>query len=103
MANFARRLPNRFKLRDGVTKYLLKKALEPLLPADIIYRKKKGFGTPMSAWFHTGKLTITEPSHFAQSRAVAHLNLKSDERLFLWCQYTAEQWRARRQRAGLIA
>lgn len=103
VADFARRLPNRFKLRDGVTKYLLKKALEPLLPADIIYRKKKGFGTPMSAWFHTGKLTITEPSHFAQARAVAHLNRKSDERLFLWCQYTAEQWRARRQRAGLIA
>ncbi len=82
VANFARRLPNRFKLRDGVTKYLLKKALEPLLPADIIYRKKKGFGTPMSAWFHTGKLTITEPSHFAQSKAVAHLNRKSDERSF---------------------
>jgi len=40
VANFARKLPHHFKLRNGVTKYLLKKAVEPLLPAEIIHRKK---------------------------------------------------------------
>ncbi|WP_043145645.1 asparagine synthase-related protein, partial [Sphingobium xenophagum] len=32
-------------------KYLLKKAMEPYLPQDILYRQKMGFVTPISAWF----------------------------------------------------
>ena len=56
VADFARRLPHRLKIRGGITKYLLKKALEPLLPLDIIYRRKKGFGTPVGAWFRSGRL-----------------------------------------------
>ena len=32
------------------TKYLLKKAVEPLLPRDIIYRKKQGFAAPVAEW-----------------------------------------------------
>ena len=45
VANFARRLPHELKIRGG-TKYLLKKALEPLLPLDIIYRPEEGIWHP---------------------------------------------------------
>ena len=38
------------KLRDGEGKFLLKKALEPLVPNDILYRPKQGFSIPLSDW-----------------------------------------------------
>lgn len=97
VADFARRLPHRFKLRDGVTKYLLKKALEPILPNDIIYRKKKGFGTPVGAWFRTGRLAPKSDAVFVREKVLAHRAGKADERLFLWAQLCYEEWLARRE------
>jgi asparagine synthase (glutamine-hydrolysing) len=44
-------LPSSMKIRGGETKYLLKKALEPHLPSDIMYRPKMGFAVPLAAWF----------------------------------------------------
>ena len=38
---------------DGTTKYLLKRAADPLLPPDIIGRKKKGFGSPIGPWLRS--------------------------------------------------
>ena len=42
--------PDHLKIRGGVAKYILKKAVEDLLPHDIIYRKKMGFPTPVRSW-----------------------------------------------------
>lgn len=39
------------KLRGREGKYVFKKAMEPLLPDDILYRPKMGFGVPLAAWF----------------------------------------------------
>ena len=39
------------KIRGGEQKYILKKAVEDLLPPEIIYRKKMGFPTPLRQWF----------------------------------------------------
>jgi asparagine synthase (glutamine-hydrolysing) len=44
-------LPPTFKLHRGEGKYLLKKAMEPLLPREILYRPKMGFGVPLAGWF----------------------------------------------------
>lgn len=44
-------LPPDFKLRGAEGKYLLKKAHEPLLPRDVLYRPKMGFGVPLADWF----------------------------------------------------
>jgi asparagine synthase (glutamine-hydrolysing) len=44
-------LPPELKLRNGEGKYLLKKALEPYLPAQILYRRKMGFSVPLAKWF----------------------------------------------------
>lgn len=43
-------LPSNLKFRDGKGKYLLKKAFEPLLPHDLLYRPKMGFSVPMASW-----------------------------------------------------
>lgn len=39
------------KLHDGEGKYIFKKAFEPLLPRDVLYRPKMGFGVPIGSWF----------------------------------------------------
>jgi asparagine synthase (glutamine-hydrolysing) len=39
------------KLRGREGKYIFKKALEPELPQDILYRQKMGFAVPLASWF----------------------------------------------------
>jgi asparagine synthase (glutamine-hydrolysing) len=95
VANFARRLPHEFKLRGGTTKYLLKRAAEKLLPADIVHRKKKGFGTPVGAWLRTGRLAPEANTPLLREHLDAHLAGRSDERLHLWCEYVWQQWSKR--------
>jgi asparagine synthase (glutamine-hydrolysing) len=52
LVEFAMALPPEMKVRDGVGKYLLKQAVAgSLLPEHIVYRKKQGFGAPVSEWF----------------------------------------------------
>ena len=50
VGQFAASLPLSYKLHGSQGKYILKKALEPLLPANILHRKKKGFGIPIAEW-----------------------------------------------------
>jgi asparagine synthase (glutamine-hydrolysing) len=54
---FAARVPAPLKLRDA-GKYILKKAVEDVLPHDIIYRTKMGFPTPLRAWFRSSRATV---------------------------------------------
>ncbi len=51
LVEFAATLPVGMRIRGGQGKWLLKRALEPYLPRDILYRPKMGFVTPVSAWF----------------------------------------------------
>jgi asparagine synthase (glutamine-hydrolysing) len=44
-------LPRQLKLENGKSKIVLKRALEPLLPHDVLYRPKQGFSVPLAAWF----------------------------------------------------
>ena len=44
-------IPQSVKLRGGRLKHIMKAALADVLPEDILQRKKRGFGTPMGAWF----------------------------------------------------
>lgn len=43
-------IPSAMKVKKLVTKHILKKSMERLLPSEIIYRKKEGFPTPISSW-----------------------------------------------------
>jgi asparagine synthase (glutamine-hydrolysing) len=44
-------LPTNMKVRGQEGKFLLKKAMEPALPNDILYRPKMGFSVPLARWF----------------------------------------------------
>ncbi len=48
---FAASLPEKLKLRGLTTKYLLKRVLRKLLPAENLDRRKMGFGVPIGHWF----------------------------------------------------
>jgi len=50
LIDYVNSLPASLKMKGGVQKYLLKKALKPYLPERIINKPKKGFGPPSSSW-----------------------------------------------------
>jgi len=50
MIEMAARMPPRLKLRGLKRKYILKRALEGVLPNDVIWRRKAGFGAPIRSW-----------------------------------------------------
>src|SRR4051794_17940192 len=106
VANVARRIPWQLKLRGGTTKWILKRALEGMLPAEIVHRKKKGFGMPIGRWLREGKFEFKAPEtmpwlnqEFAQRQLKRHLGGRGDERLFLWCYWLLNQWAAQRARS----
>jgi asparagine synthase (glutamine-hydrolysing) len=62
LVEWASSLPPRLKLNHGEGKYVFKKALEPDLPHDVLYRTKMGFSVPLAAWFRgplRGRLQAT--------------------------------------------
>ncbi|MFN3620278.1 asparagine synthase (glutamine-hydrolyzing) [Sphingorhabdus sp.] len=53
MMEYAFRMPGDLKLKDGITKYLYKKAVTPLIGTELAYRKKQMFTVPVGEWFKT--------------------------------------------------
>ncbi|MBB5870808.1 asparagine synthase (glutamine-hydrolyzing) [Allocatelliglobosispora scoriae] len=53
LMEWAAGLPSSWKVRGGTTKWLLRRAVAPWLPADHIRRPKRGFGVPMAQWLRT--------------------------------------------------
>ncbi|MEG8042739.1 amidotransferase 1, exosortase A system-associated [Sphingomonas sp. LR59] len=68
LIEFCATLPANMRLRHGEGKWLMKKAMEPYLPREILYRQKMGFVTPISAWFREG--LAGEASALARSRTL---------------------------------
>jgi asparagine synthase (glutamine-hydrolysing) len=50
LVELAARMPPRLKLRGLKRKYIFKRAAETLLPRDVVWRKKAGFGAPIRSW-----------------------------------------------------
>ncbi len=50
LLELAARMPPNLKLRGLKRKYILKRAAEELLPHDVVWRKKAGFGAPIRSW-----------------------------------------------------
>lgn len=47
------KIPTSLKLKGDVTKYIFKKSLEGLVPKEILYREKQGFGVPIGEWINS--------------------------------------------------
>ncbi|PYM67443.1 MAG: asparagine synthase (glutamine-hydrolyzing) [Candidatus Rokuibacteriota bacterium] len=54
LVEFVAGIPSRYKLRNGATKHIFKRAIEGLLPPEVLSRGKQGFGVPLTHWFRDG-------------------------------------------------
>jgi asparagine synthase (glutamine-hydrolysing) len=59
LVELALSIPPRLKLRNNVSKYLLRKAMEPDLPEGIAWREKQGFGSPITPWLNNELRPLT--------------------------------------------
>ncbi len=74
---FAAAIPARQKMRGTRTKSLLKSALEPWLPREILYRPKMGFGVPIDRWIR-GEMKPLVYDTLLSERAVARGLFRED-------------------------
>ncbi|MDD5542174.1 MAG: asparagine synthase (glutamine-hydrolyzing) [Acidobacteriia bacterium] len=51
LAEYAMSIPRALKVQGKSGKHILKQALEEILPRDLLYRPKRGFGAPVAQWF----------------------------------------------------
>jgi asparagine synthase (glutamine-hydrolysing) len=54
LVEYALGLPRSVKVEGGSGKHILKRALEEILPRDLLYERKRGFGAPVREWFRDG-------------------------------------------------
>lgn len=99
-------LPDRFKLRGGTGKALLREAVRELVPPAVLARRKQGFAVPLGPWFRgpwrpllTDRLLAPEarirewldPAPI-RARVEEHLADRRDHGHFLWKLLTLEVW-----------
>jgi asparagine synthase (glutamine-hydrolysing) len=77
-------MPSSLKMKGTETKYILKKAMEGIVPNEILYREKQGFGVPVGEWIND-KLRDRINNDLADRRAVerGYFNSKYVETLLL--------------------
>ena len=50
IVDFAASVPFRMKMRGSISKYIVKKAIGPIMPPDLIRQRKQGFAIPIHRW-----------------------------------------------------
>lgn len=107
MVEFAFSLPSRMKVRNSVTKWFLKQAMENILPDSIIHRQKEGFSIPIKNWLkkdmkelmmeYLSEKRISQSGFFQyphiQKMIDEHLNHKDNHSHRLWALISFEMWR----------
>jgi len=106
LVEFVCNLPEQAKLEKFVTKYLLKNTMKKVLPKNIVYRKKKGFGIPISFWIKSKlKNDFLKLIHDSAIKDLGifnmdyvkfllwqHLENKKDNRKQLWSLFILNHW-----------
>ena len=70
LVEFTARMPVNMKLRGKTTKFLLRKAMQGILPAEILSRPKMGFPVPVGTWFRTSHKHLIQ-EYLLSERAAA--------------------------------
>jgi asparagine synthase (glutamine-hydrolysing) len=83
---FANRLPAKLKFHKGDKKIVLREALRPLLPPEILNRKKMGFSTPLAKWLREELKTIAEEYLLQKGEGLAQI-FRKDHIQLIWDQH----------------
>lgn len=103
---FAASLPADLKMRGLQTKSLLKKVAARLVPRDVVYRRKMGFGVPIGKWFRgemkdfVKEILLSESSlkrgiikpEIIQKYVSEHTEAERDHSFQLWTFLMMELW-----------
>ena len=106
IVEFALRLPLKYKIKNGETKYILRKILSKYVPEKLFNRKKSGFGIPVKEWlkdelYEWMNDTLSQNNlskhHFfnydiVKSMIEDHKNNKYDHHLKLWTLLMFQEW-----------
>lgn len=106
LIEFAASLPVALKLRHFQLKYLLKRAVKPWLPREIVARQKRGFSVPVSTWLRKGLQPMLQEmlsetrlkreglfnAAFVRRIQAEHTQARADHRKMLWTLLMFELW-----------
>jgi asparagine synthase (glutamine-hydrolysing) len=109
LIEFVEKIPTKLKLKGLETKYIFKKAMEGIVPNEILYREKQGFGVPINEWINS---QLKEKIHEALSENKTltrgyfdvkyikmlleeHQTGRRDHSHSLWILYILELWHRR--------
>ena len=98
LVDFCMRLPSNIKVKRGQKKWLLKKSLENIVPNEVLYGKKTGFGVPYGYWLrkalrplfydHLAQFKQSHPGILDEARINTlyneHLSCRRDRSFILW-------------------
>jgi asparagine synthase (glutamine-hydrolysing) len=68
LVEYALSLPRSLKVAGTTGKHILKRALETVLPHDLLYEPKRGFGAPVREWFRGDDLRVWFDAHLMNSK-----------------------------------
>ncbi len=108
LVDLVRTIPSSLKYRNGITKYILKKAMSDLLPREIVRRPKKGFGVPIGKWLRQGRMLVDPGAAdvygldrgFITRCAERHRRGTEDHRAMLWNYWLLGQTLGEQSRFG---
>ena len=103
---FAAKLPEKLKVSGADTKSFLKKVAARLVPKDVIYRRKMGFGVPVGKWFRgemkdfVREVLLSETSlnrgvirpEAIRRYVEEHIDARQDHSFRLWTLLMLELW-----------
>jgi len=106
LAEYVSELPDHYRVNKTVTKWILREALNGLIPNEIISRPKVGFRVPVNEWFRTSMReflvdTLTSSDSYTKSYYKLeklnkviddHLKEKKDNEKLLWSLLNLELW-----------
>jgi asparagine synthase (glutamine-hydrolysing) len=106
LVDFTMDIPQSYKIKNDIPKYLFKKAVEGIIPDEIIYRQKMGFNAPMAQWLrgdfgkkvhkmvlessliNSGYFNLNHINKIFNS----HLNHSVDNSLYIWTLFNLVAW-----------
>lgn len=106
LISLANSISSDFKMKSTTGKYILKKTFEGIIPNEILYRKKKGFGVPLKYYFRNElkelaqEIIFDTKSDFYDKKSIAklwtaHQNGNSDYSPLFWNIIMFNKWQER--------